>query len=155
MDLSRAANIVVSFGVNRPESSTLVLNTENFHMQTQSLPAEIWGKIASFLSRWDLRSLVFVPHPLSSIARQLLFRDISVVFTTDKPDPDEEDDDGTEEMEKRHAQLSAEILSRLIADPACASQVRTLKVWAPEDSTHILFPLFMGEFTFPPESPLC
>ena len=107
-------------------------------MQTQSLPAEIWEEIASFLSRRDLRSLIFVPHPVSSIARQLLFRHVSVGFGTGD----------TLEMENRHARLSAEILFQLIVDPACASQVRTLKVWAPEDSRHILFALFMGALTF-------
>jgi hypothetical protein len=69
-------------------------------MQTQSLSTEIWGKIASFLSRRDLRSLVFVPHPLSPIARQLLFRGISVVFATDESDPDVEDDEDAVEMRK-------------------------------------------------------
>jgi len=65
------------------------------------------------------------------------------------------DRDEAIEMEKRHAWLSAEILSQLITDLACASQVRTLKVWALEDRTHILFPLFMGALTFPPKLPLC
>jgi hypothetical protein len=139
-----------------PDSLILVPMTDseiqdsNCHAQMQSISNEIWREIASFLSRRDLRSLIFVPHPLSSIARQLLFRDISVVFGAD--DLVHKDRDDAVKKEKRHARLSAEILSQLIADPACASQVKTFKVWAPEDSRHILFSLFMGVLTFPPES---
>ena len=126
------------------------------HTQIQSLSNEIWREIASFLSRRDLRNLIFVPHPLSSIARQLLFREISVAFSTGEQDSEDGDEDkgDKEEMQNRQARLSAEILSQLIADPACASQVRTLRVWAPEDSKHILFSLFMGALTFPAELPL-
>jgi hypothetical protein len=122
-----------------------------------SFSTEIWREIASYLLRKDLRSLIFVPHPLSSIARQLLFRDISVVFSTRKPDlgDEDEDEDDPVEMENRHARQGAEILSHLITDTACASQVRTLKVWAPEDSKHVLFSLFMGALTFPAELPPC
>ena len=81
------------------------------------------------------------------------------MFGTRKPDPggedEDEDEDNPVEMENRHARQSAEILSHLITDTERASQVRTLEVWAPEDSKHVLFSLFMGALTFPAELPPC
>ncbi len=57
------------------------------------------------------------------------------------------------EMHKWHTRRSAEILRQLASDPACASQVRSLTVWAPDDSG-ISSCGNMGMLTFPAEFPL-
>ena len=92
---------------------------------------------------------------LSSIARQLLFRDVSLQFMTSRLDAE---GDGlpfypVEEMDKWQTQRSAEILRQLASDPACASQVRSLTVWASDDSG-IPSCGNMGMLTFPAEFPL-
>ena len=57
------------------------------------------------------------------------------------------------DMDKWHTRRSAEILRQLASDPACASQVRSLTVWAPNDK---VIPSCgnMGMLTFPAEFPL-
>jgi hypothetical protein len=57
------------------------------------------------------------------------------------------------DMDKWHTRRSAEILRQLASDPACASQVRSLTVWVPDD---IGIPRCgnMGMLTFPAEFPL-
>ncbi|KAI0298282.1 hypothetical protein BC826DRAFT_967453 [Russula brevipes] len=107
------------------------------------LSVELWREIVSYLSRRDLRSLVSVPHVLSSIARQFLFRDVTLHLGTGKWDADRRwvsfDPD---EIDKWHAWRSAEILRRLNSDATYASQVRSLTIWAPqlsEDTTSSWF----------------
>jgi hypothetical protein len=92
---------------------------------------EIWGEIASFLPRRDLRSLLLVPHVLSSIATRLLFRDICLQFGTAQFDTGYSE--GAAEIDKWHARRSADILIRLVSDPEYAGLVRSLSVRAPEE----------------------
>ena len=105
---------------------------------------EIWWEIASFLPRRDLWSLISVPHALSSIARQFLFRDVSLQVGSFNLD--EERRPSPIEMQKWHARRSAEILCHLISHPARASQVRSLTVLATNDPGDSLFSYFIGVF---------
>ena len=109
------------------------------------LSNEIWWEIASFLPRRDLRSLVSVPHALSLIARQLLFRDVSLRLGS-KSDTQGQAFDPVE-MDKWHARRSAEILCHLVSYPARASQVRSLTVICDvgdNGTGDVLFSYFMG-----------
>lgn len=92
---------------------------------------EIWSEIARFLPRRDLRSLLLVPHVLSSIASRLLFRDICLQFGTAQFDTGYSE--GAAEIDKWHAQRSADILIRLVSDTEYAGLVRSLSVRAPEE----------------------
>ena len=47
---------------------------------TPGFSTEIWREIASFLPRRDLKTLLVLPHVLSRIASQLLFRKIDLHF---------------------------------------------------------------------------
>jgi len=88
---------------------------------------------------------------LSSIARQLLFKNVSLAFSSSElyVEVDNDDEDPVE-VDKRHARQSAEILCHLITDPGCAGQVTSLTV-AAQDSEHILSSCFMGALTLPAE----
>jgi hypothetical protein len=89
---------------------------------------------------------------LSSIARQLLFKDISLAFgASELYIGFDDDDEDQEEMDNRHARQSAEILCHLITNPECARQVSSLTVAAPNDSEHILFSCFIGAPSLPDE----
>jgi hypothetical protein len=92
---------------------------------------EIWSEIASFLPRRDLRSLLLVPHVLSSIASRLLFRDVCLQFGTAHFDTGYSE--GAVEIDKWHAQRSADILIRLVSDAEYAGLVRSLSVRAPDE----------------------
>ncbi|KAH9034270.1 hypothetical protein EDB85DRAFT_1948637 [Lactarius pseudohatsudake] len=97
---------------------------------------EIWRDIASFLPRHDLRNLLLVPHVLSSIASQLLFRNVCLQFGTAQLES------GFTEVaagvDKWHAQRSADILTRLVSDVTYAGLVRSLTIWAPEKTKNVL-----------------
>ncbi|THU83235.1 hypothetical protein K435DRAFT_784272 [Dendrothele bispora CBS 962.96] len=126
---------------------------------------EIWREIALFLSGKDLRTLLFVPGPLSRIASSLLFRRIDLHFgnvrhsshptlATSSDSDDEswrlgpsnnrdkrEYQDGSNRRRDisnaRHAQRTADILTRIITDHSFASVVRTLRIYTFSDvGTH-------------------
>ena len=101
---------------------------------------EIWREIALHMPRRDLKALLFVPHPLSRIASQLLFRELDLHLTASS---DGESDHLPEsclsayrtapaqrDVDARHAQRSADILTRIILDNSFASAVRTLRIFA-------------------------
>ena len=92
---------------------------------------EIWSEIATFLPRRDLRSLLLIPHVLSSIASRLLFRDVCLQFGTAQFDTGYSE--GATEIDKWHARRSADILIRLVSDTEYAGLVRSLSVRAPEE----------------------
>jgi hypothetical protein len=96
-----------------------------------SFSNEIWSEIASFLSRRDLRSLLLVPHVLSSIASRLLFKDVCLQFGTAQFDTGYSEDAAG--IDRWHAQRSAEILIRLLSDTEYADLVRSLSIRAPEE----------------------
>ncbi|KAI0049034.1 hypothetical protein FA95DRAFT_960723 [Auriscalpium vulgare] len=99
--------------------------------------SEIWREIASYLPRRDLRNLLLVPHALSTIAGQLLFRKVHLQFNTAQYYSAWQEKDVAEEvveLDKWHAQRSADILSRLVSDAAYAGLVRTFIVSAPAAS---------------------
>ncbi|KAH9993439.1 hypothetical protein BJV77DRAFT_367998 [Russula vinacea] len=96
---------------------------------------EIWSEIASFLPRRDLRSLLLVPHVLSSIASRLLFKDVCLQFGTALFDTGYSE--GAAEIDKWHSQRSADILIRLVSDVEYAGLVRSLSVRAPEEGQTI------------------
>jgi hypothetical protein len=99
------------------------------------LPTELWREIVFYLSRRDLHNLVSVPHVLSSIARQFLFRDLTLHLGTGAWDEDQgKVPFGPNEIDKWHARRSAEILCRLSSDATYARQVRSLTIWAPQRS---------------------
>ncbi|KAF8883554.1 hypothetical protein BD779DRAFT_1539533 [Infundibulicybe gibba] len=96
---------------------------------------EIWREIALFLPRRDLKALLFVPHALSRVASQLLFRELDLHFGT--IDLEEETDswpvvNKDQAQDSWQAQRSADILTQIIINPAFASAVRTLKIYAPK-----------------------
>ncbi|KAI0262794.1 hypothetical protein BC834DRAFT_1001800 [Gloeopeniophorella convolvens] len=106
---------------------------------------EIWREIASFLPRRDLRSLLLVPHALSSIASQMLFKKVCLHFGTAQLDPTcNGGPEAASEIDQWHAQRSADILSRLVSDTTYANLVRSLTVWAPEDSKNVLTSFQIG-----------
>lgn len=87
--------------------------SKNSHQphQTPSFSTEVWREIATFLPRRDLKTLLVLPHVLSRIASQLLFRKIDLHF------------------DKEHAQQSADILTRIITDASFSSHVKTLRIF--------------------------
>ena len=87
-----------------------------------------------------------MPHALSSIARQLLFRDVSLHLGSSNLNPRDRTIDPVE-MGKWHARRSAEILCHLVSYPVCASQVRSLTVCATKATGNMLFSYFMGVLT--------
>ncbi|KAF8188708.1 hypothetical protein BJ912DRAFT_1031893 [Pholiota molesta] len=121
---------------------------------------EVWREVALHLPRRDLKALLFVPHPLSRIASQLLFWELDLHFTGAAEGVGESDEDdggggggggyyhsgsgsgsgaghggegagkGWRGDEASHAQRSADILTRIITDPVFASAVRTLRIYA-------------------------
>ncbi|KAH6912250.1 hypothetical protein BKA70DRAFT_829633 [Coprinopsis sp. MPI-PUGE-AT-0042] len=147
--------------------------------QLERVSMEIWREIALFLPRRDLKTLLFVPHILSRVASQLLFRELDLHFSSSDAGMGESDDEGVggpggssgliagglvglssmgmgmggaggivasshpttgmpssytlyEERERdegRHAQRTADILTRLIVDQKFGSAVRTLKIF--------------------------
>ena len=115
---------------------------------------EIWWEIASFLPRRDLRSLISVPHALSSIARQLLFRDVSLQLGDNESYAHDDRAFDLVEMDKWHARRSAEMLCHLVSHPPCASQVRSLTVCTTNNTGNILFSYFIGVLTLSVESQL-
>ncbi|KAH9957833.1 hypothetical protein BC827DRAFT_1101361, partial [Russula dissimulans] len=96
---------------------------------------EIWSEIASFLPRQDLRSLLLVPHVLSSIASRLLFRDICLQFGTAQSDDGKST--ASEEIDKWHGRRSADILIRLVSDTEYAGLVKSLSVRVREDGPNM------------------
>ncbi|KAG2143596.1 hypothetical protein DEU56DRAFT_791460 [Suillus clintonianus] len=108
--------------------------------------AEVWREIALCLPKRDLKSLLLVPHALSRIASQLIFREIDLHFTA-SPDLSRVENryrgvhGGHEEQELDawHYQRSADILTRILVDPVFALQVRSLSVYAVvSDASHTL-----------------
>ncbi|KAG6330063.1 hypothetical protein ID866_9027 [Astraeus odoratus] len=113
---------------------------------------EVWREIALLLPKRDLQSLLLVPHPLSRIASQLLFREIDLHLTPlHEPSAVEEPthppthphrSDGEcfdQNLDNWHHQRSADILTRILVDPQFATQVRSLGVHAAsQDASHSL-----------------
>ncbi|KAG2114174.1 uncharacterized protein F5147DRAFT_570558 [Suillus discolor] len=108
--------------------------------------AEVWREIALCLPKRDLKSLLLVPHALSRIASQLIFREIDLHFTA-SPDPPRAENryravngnQEEQELDAWHYQRSADILTRILVDPVFASQVRSLSVYAGvSDASHTL-----------------
>ena len=104
----------------------------------ERISTEIWREIALHLPRRDLKSLLFVPHRISRIASQLLFRELDLYFTRGDADDDHLDtyiadrrtSTSQRDEDNRHAQRSADILTRIIVDSAFATAVRTLRIFA-------------------------
>ncbi|KAF6748224.1 hypothetical protein DFP72DRAFT_578781 [Ephemerocybe angulata] len=120
-----------------------------YSRQLERVSIEIWREVALFLPRRDLKTLLFVPHILSRVSSQLLFRELDLHFTGGEygfygggGDSDDETggahggvrdrDMGVDERERdegRHAQRTADILTRLIVDQKFANAVRMLKIY--------------------------
>ncbi|KIP12194.1 hypothetical protein PHLGIDRAFT_124352 [Phlebiopsis gigantea 11061_1 CR5-6] len=86
--------------------------------QLATFSTEVWREIARFLPRRDLKTLLLLPHVLSRIASQLLFRRVDLHF------------------DREHAQQSADLLTRIITDSVFATHVKTLRVFVPGRDTH-------------------
>ncbi|EPS99979.1 hypothetical protein FOMPIDRAFT_1123433 [Fomitopsis schrenkii] len=111
---------VMAIQPEHPEAKALmvhhVANSGKSLVQPHTTPGfstEIWREIASWLPPRDLKSLLLVPHILSRIAGELLFRKIDLFFVSDK----------------RESQRSADILTRIIVDKDFAKHVKTLRVF--------------------------
>ncbi|KAJ7029224.1 hypothetical protein C8F04DRAFT_1288746 [Mycena alexandri] len=85
---------------------------------------EIWREIALWLPRRDLKTLLFVPNALSRVASQLLFRKLDLHLSI-PPDHDDAANAST-----CYARRSADLLTRLIVDPAFGGFVRTLCIYS-------------------------
>ncbi|OJA16456.1 hypothetical protein AZE42_04670 [Rhizopogon vesiculosus] len=99
--------------------------------------AEVWRHITLYLSKRDLKSLLLVPHALSRIASQLIFRDIDLHFTSspnllrnENRCRNVHDEQLDTEHDAWHYQRCADILTRILVDPIFASQVKNLSVYA-------------------------
>ncbi|KAA1472475.1 hypothetical protein DENSPDRAFT_183157 [Dentipellis sp. KUC8613] len=92
--------------------------------------AEIWREIASYLPRRDLRRCLFVPNALSTIASQLLFRNLHLQFGTSSYTTERTE---CEEADEWHARRNADILTFLLSDSTHALAVRELTISAPAD----------------------
>lgn len=98
---------------------------------------EVWREIALFLPRRDLKSLLLVPHALSRIASQLLFREIDLHLTASLEHGRVEErsrisygETIDQDVDAWHYQRSADILTRILVDPLFSGQVRSLSVYA-------------------------
>ncbi|KAG2359906.1 hypothetical protein BDR07DRAFT_1414029 [Suillus spraguei] len=115
------------------------------HLRREMEPAgpprfssEVWREIALNLPKRDLKSLLLVPHALSRIASQLIFREIDLHFTASPGPPRGDnkykdahgDHDEQAELDAWHYQRSADILTRILVDPVFASHIRSLSVYA-------------------------
>lgn len=104
--------------------------------------AEVWREIALCLPKRDLKSLLLVPHALSRIASQLIFREIDLHFMA-SPEPLRADNryrgvhgsHDEQELDAWHNQRSADILTRILIDPVFASQIKSLSVYAVDSGT--------------------
>ena len=112
-----------------------------FHYKKR-LSNEIWQQIALFLPRKDLKTLLLVPHPLSRIASQLIFRELDLRFSRlsrreleDETQYEECRDSPGPLWQSTDAQRSADILTRIIVDPAFASVVRSLRIFSFKDGS--------------------
>ncbi|KAG5337087.1 hypothetical protein C0989_010828, partial [Termitomyces sp. Mn162] len=100
---------------------------------------EIWREIALYLPRHDLKALLFIPHTISRVASQILFRKLDLHFGGIDAEEGRNDvwmhhtgEVGfAKDEDARHAQRSADILTRIIVDPKFATAVRTLRIYAP------------------------
>ncbi|PFH48197.1 hypothetical protein AMATHDRAFT_66092 [Amanita thiersii Skay4041] len=103
----------------------------------ERLSIEIWREIASYLPRRDLRSLLFVPHVISRVASQLLFKELDLYFCGIQSSDDDAEcwsptlpsNPSTEDI--HHAHRSADILTRIITDVSFSGAVRTLRIHGP------------------------
>ncbi|KAI9452394.1 hypothetical protein F5148DRAFT_1236194 [Russula earlei] len=82
---------------------------------------EIWSEITSFLPRRDLRSLLLIPHSAP-------FRDVCLQFGTALSDTGQSQD--VAEINKWHAQRSADILIRIVSNTEYAGLIKSLSVRA-------------------------
>ncbi|TFK48125.1 hypothetical protein OE88DRAFT_545076 [Heliocybe sulcata] len=125
-----------------PEASTMLSRriVAVADKQSPALPrtypmfsVEIWREIALFLPRHDLKTLLLVPHIVSRVASQLLFQKIDLHFVVWEDDEDESQPEVRldQQLDKWHAQRSADILTRIIVDPGFAALVKTLRIFAP------------------------
>jgi hypothetical protein len=126
----------------------MITSTSNLRFQ---LPAEIWCEVASWLSRPDWRTLLYVPHPLRRFAFNLFFRDIFLQFDVYGYHPgDVGPDSGLGDLEAWHSKRTLDIITRILRDRAFANRVRTLKVLMHDrranGSTNII-DLNVGEYT--------
>ena len=95
----------------------------------------MWREIALYLPRRDLKALLFVPHTLSRIASQLLFRKLDLHFEGHLDDDDEQPSK-CRRLDGRYA----DILTRIIIDSGFASLVRTVRICAPNTDPRLDVP---------------
>ncbi|KII89436.1 hypothetical protein PLICRDRAFT_160809 [Plicaturopsis crispa FD-325 SS-3] len=115
-----------------------IANTFARSSPSTSFSTELWREIALYLPRRDLLSLLWVPHVLSRIASQLLFRTINLHFSAWVPtDEDVEGESWSSDghaaaraADTPHSLRSADILTHMIVDPGFSSLVRTLRIHA-------------------------
>jgi hypothetical protein len=87
-----------------------------------SLPIEIWEEIVKWLPHCDLRTLLFVPHPIRAVASEQFWREITLRFDIFS------DTMGMEDLEIFHVRRSFGIMTKILRDPKFAHRVRALKV---------------------------
>jgi hypothetical protein len=92
------------------------------------LPVEIWAEISQWLPRSDLKTLLYVPHPLRVSASELYFREIVVEFYV-CPTLFMASHLGLAQPVARNTQKSLEILLRILKDAPFARRVKTFKIF--------------------------
>jgi hypothetical protein len=124
----RLQKIIPATPPNTPsaEAETMAIRSSALPLQ---LPAEIWGEIASWLSRPNWKTLLYVPHPIRKFASDLFFKDIFLQFDVygDRAG-DKQFVQHMEELEAWHSQRALEIMTRSLRDWRFARRVRSLRV---------------------------
>lgn len=103
------------------------------------IPIEIWGVIAGFLHSRDQCTLLFLSRTLRRAAQGHLFRQLDLYFglwerikPSDYSDTPEEDTvdtaDSREEMLRKDARRTTEILARIDQDETFAHGIRSLRL---------------------------
>lgn len=114
------------------------------HHFKERISNEVWREIALHLPRRDLKALLFVPHPLSRIASQLLFWELDLHFAagpggafasstgpygTDPADNDDDDDAYHHHRARHHhLRLEDEAAARAARDEDAAHAQRSADI---------------------------
>ena len=119
----------------------------NIESASRRLSPEVWRRIAEFLPRRDLKTLLHIPHVLSRIAFERVFQRIDLdlgacilagekVLWKNGDFYDDPDRPGLR-LEKKLAQRTADIVARIVLDPSFAKLVKTVRISAGRrDASH-------------------
>ena len=85
----------------------------------QRTPLEIWDRVARFIPRYHLRTLLFVSSSHREIAQRHIFHSLDLFFGDDQMD---------------NVNKGLDVFSRVKKDPVFAKKIKTLRIhWAYEE----------------------